>query len=110
MAGAVFEVCRTCPDLFVLEGTMRYLGGDSDGREGADWLQAGPCGRHERAFPRRRLVKAEMPPCSWLLTRAGTTALKFPGLWGLVSGFLRAGHGLAACWSRRRDGIRWSLK
>jgi hypothetical protein len=37
------------------------------------------------------------------------TALKFPGLWGLVSGFLGAGNGLAACWPRRSDGIRWSL-
>ncbi len=25
------------------------------------------------------------------------TALKFPDLWGVVSVFLRAGHGLAAC-------------
>ncbi len=38
------------------------------------------------------------------------TALKFPGLWGLVSDFLGAGHGLAACLSRRRDGMQWSLK
>jgi hypothetical protein len=38
------------------------------------------------------------------------TALKFPDLWTVVSVFLRAGHGLAACWPRRRDGIRWSLK
>ena len=38
------------------------------------------------------------------------TALKFPGLWGLVSGFLGAGNGLAAYWHRRSDGIRWSLK
>jgi hypothetical protein len=34
------------------------------------------------------------------------TALKFLDLWGLVSGFPGSGHGLAACWSRRRDGIR----
>ena len=38
------------------------------------------------------------------------TALKFPGLWGRVSDFLGAGHGLAACLSRRRDGMRWCLK
>jgi transposase InsO family protein len=34
------------------------------------------------------------------------TALKFLDWWGLVSGFPGSGHGLAACWSRRRDGIR----
>jgi hypothetical protein len=32
--------------------------------------------------------------------RADPTALKFPSLWGLVSDFLGAGHGLAACLSR----------
>jgi len=37
------------------------------------------------------------------------TALKFPGLWGLVSDFLMVGHGLDACWARRGDGFRWSL-
>ena len=34
------------------------------------------------------------------------TALKFPGLWGLVSDFLMVGHGLDACWARRGDGFR----
>ena len=34
-----------------------------------------------------------------------STALKFPGLWGLVSGFLMAGHGLDACW---RGGVTGS--
>ena len=43
-------------------------------------------------------------------TTVAPTALKFPDLWAVVSVFLRAGHGLAACWSRWRDGIRWSLK
>ena len=34
------------------------------------------------------------------------TALKFPGLWGLMSDFLMVGHGLDACWARRGDGFR----
>ena len=38
------------------------------------------------------------------------TALKFPGLWGLVSDFLMAGHGLDAYWARRGDGFRGCLK
>ena len=33
------------------------------------------------------------------------SGVMWPGVW-----FSEAGHGLAACWSRRRDGIRWSLK
>jgi phosphatidate cytidylyltransferase len=41
-----------------------------------------------------------------LAVTIGATALKFLDLWGLVSGFPGSGHGLAACWSRRRDGIR----
>jgi hypothetical protein len=55
-------------------------------------------------------VSRELPECARLLERLAGTALKFPDLWTVVSVFLRAGHGLAACWPRRRDGIRWSLK
>ena len=51
-----------------------------------------------------RLYKAVEAACMYLRQNATQefigetrTALKFPDLWGVVSVFLRAGHGLAAC-------------
>ena len=65
--------------------------------------------RHDCLGAREQAASADrLPPqCRYA---GDCTALKFPDLWTVVSVFLRAGHGLAACWPRRRDGIRWSLK
>ena len=40
----------------------------------------------------------------------GAHCPKVSGVMGSGVRFSEAGHGLAACRSRRRDGIRWSLK
>jgi hypothetical protein len=66
-------------------------------------VTAGGCTRWFRtevAEPETGRILTEFDTGSSAVTTFNGTALKFPDLWGLVSGFIRAGHGLTAGPSR----------